>query len=121
MFHFFFSILSPSVILVNFVANLISMFALFYKRNEYPTNFYLLGAFTVFNSFTLGMVISHYDAMIVVQAFFLTTIVVVALTLYTFNTKRDLSFMGGALSSLLLISVIGGFLHVSYIILIICT
>ena len=59
------------------------------------------------------MKVSQYDAMIVVQAFLLTTIIVVGLTLYTFNTKRDLTFMGGTLSSLLLISVFGGFLHVS--------
>jgi FtsH-binding integral membrane protein len=51
--------------------------------------------------------------MVVVQAFCLTTVIVVALTLYTFNTKRDLSFMGGTLSTLLLASVIGGFMHVS--------
>ena len=57
--------------------------------------------------------VSQYDAMVVVQAFFLTTIVVVGLTLYTFNTKRDLTFMGGTLYTLLMVSVIGGFLHVS--------
>jgi hypothetical protein len=51
--------------------------------------------------------------MVVVQAFCLTTVIVVALTLYTFNTKRDLSFMGGTLSTLLLVSVVGGFMHVS--------
>ena len=99
--------------LVNFVANLISVFALLYKRNEFPLNFYLLGAFTLFNSLSLGILISQYDAMVVVQAFCLTTVIVVALTLYTFNTKRDLSFMGGTLSTLLLVSVIGGFMHVS--------
>ena len=109
----YFLCLSPSLLLVNFVANLISMFALLYKRNEFPLNFYLLGAFTLFNSLSLGILISQYDAMVVVQAFCLTTVIVVALTLYTFNTKRDLSFMGGTLSTLLLVSVVGGFMHVS--------
>ena len=44
------------MIFVNFLALLVTMGALFFKRNEYPTNFFLLGAFTVLNSFSLGII-----------------------------------------------------------------
>ena len=96
----------------NFLANLGCMFALYYKRNEYPTNFYCLGAFTLFNSLSLGIIISQYDLMLVTQAFFLTTFIVVGLTLYTLNSKTDFTWLGGILSSLLLVSIVGGFFHV---------
>jgi len=82
-----FIIANPWILLVNFLANLVTIFALLYKRNEYPTNFYLLGAFTFLNSFTLGTLISNYDLSLVVQAFFITTAIVVGLTLYTLNSN----------------------------------
>lgn len=109
-----FIITNPWLLIVNFLANIITMFALLYKRSEYPANFYLLGAFTFFNSFTLGCLISNYDLTIVIQAFFITTAIVVGLTLYTLNSKHDFSYLGGILSSLLLISFLGSILHLMF-------
>lgn len=100
------------LVFVNFLALLVTMGALFFKRNEYPTNFYLLGAFTFLNSLTLGVIISQYDADVIVQALFLTCAIVVGLTVYTFSSKSDFSWLGGVLSSLLLASFIGGIFHI---------
>lgn len=45
-------------------------------------------------AYTVGVLVSFYDAAVVAQAFFLTAGVVVGLTLYTFQTKRDFSGWG---------------------------
>ena len=102
----------PWTIFVNLIGLLVTMGALFFKRNEYPTNFYLLGAFTVLNSLTLGVMISQYDADVIVQALFLTCAIVVGLTVYTFRSKSDFTWLGGVLSSLLLASIIGSLFHI---------
>jgi FtsH-binding integral membrane protein len=59
--------------------------------------------------------VSQYDADVIVQALFLTCAIVVGLTLYTFNSKSDFSWLGGVLSSLLLASLIGSMFHVNLI------
>lgn len=102
---------NPWMMLFNFGANLITIIALLWKRNEYPLNFYLLGAFTLFNSLSVGLAISLYDLDLVVQAFFLTTSIVIGLTLYTLNSKSDFTWLRGSLSSLIMVSLIGSILH----------
>ena len=56
--------------------------------------------------------ISQYAADVLVQALFLTCGIVVGLTLFTFNSKSDFSWLGGVLSSLLMASLIGGLFHI---------
>jgi len=102
------------LLFANLFGNIIVMIALMYKRNEYPTNFYLLGGFTVLNSLSLGMIISQYDLLIVSQAFFLTGLIVVGLTMYTFQTKNDFSWLNGTLLSLLTALTVGGLLHIFF-------
>lgn len=99
------------ILIFNFLANIVSIFALMFKRNEYPTNFYLLGAFTFFNSISVGVAISLYELDLVIQAFFLTTSIVIGLTLYTLNSKSDFTWLRGSLSSLVMVSFIGTILH----------
>jgi len=101
-------------LIVNLLANIGVLFALLYKRNEYPTNFYLLSAFTLCNSISLGLIISQYDLLIVSQAFFLTATIVVGLTMYTFQSKSDFNWLGGVLMSLLTVSFLGGLLHIFF-------
>lgn len=100
------------VLLVNGLAGMFCAFALISKRNEYPTNFYLLGAFTLLNSFTIGILVSLFEMMLVAQAFFLTAVVVVGLTIYTFQTKRDFEWLGGTLYSFLTIAMFAGFIQI---------
>ncbi|VVC97570.1 unnamed protein product [Leptidea sinapis] len=49
---------------------------------------------TVVQAYTIGVVVSYFDTFIVLQALGLTLAVVLALTLFTFNTKHDFSFVG---------------------------
>ena len=125
--------LSPWLLLLNLFGTLVIMFALMIKRTEYPVNFYLLGAFTFFESLSVGFIgdsiflnlkskiqkfifydylASFYDISTVIQAFCMTTIVVICLTAYTFQTKRDFKAGGAILFSLLTILIFGGFFQV---------
>lgn len=102
------------LMIINMLANIGITFPLISKRKEYPTNFKLMGAFTVLNSFSLGMIISQYDLAIVTQAFFLTAFIVVGLTVYTLQSTKDFQWMGSMLYSALMVSAIGGFFHIFF-------
>merc|ERR1719400_1013179 len=73
------------------------LIALHVKRKETPINLILLAAFTVVEAYTVGVLVTFFDQAVVVQAFFLTAAVVVGLTAFTFQTKRDFSNIGAAL------------------------
>jgi FtsH-binding integral membrane protein len=45
-------------------------------------------------AYTVGVVVTFYDVNVVIQAFFLTSAVVVGLTAFTFQSKRDFSSWG---------------------------
>jgi len=102
------------LMIVNLLANVVITFPLISKRHEYPLNFQLMGAFTVLNSLSLGIIISQYDLLLVTQAFFLTSIIVVGLTMYTLQSTKDFQWLGGLLYSALIVSAIGGFLHIFF-------
>lgn len=102
------------IMMINILANVVLTFPLIAKRQEYPTNFYLMGAFTLCNSLSLGMIISQYDLLIVSQAFFLTAIIVIGLTMYTLQSTKDFQWMGGMLYSALMVSAVGGLLHIFF-------
>jgi len=88
------------------------LIALHIKRKEAPINLILLAAFTVVEAYTVGVLVTFFDQGVVIQAFFLTAAVVIGLTAFTFQTKRDFSGLHAALSSGLLILILGGFLQV---------
>jgi FtsH-binding integral membrane protein len=87
------------------------LIALQVKRKVHPTNLILLAAFTVVEAYTVGVLVTFFDKLVVVQAFFLTAAVVVGLTAFTFQTKRDFSNMGAALFTGLIVLIMGGFLQ----------
>ena len=66
----------------------------------------------MFESISVGLIASFYETWIVVQAFVLTTLIVVSLTAYTFQSKRDFRAGGAILSSLLLLIIFGGLFQV---------
>lgn len=103
---------NPAVLLFLFVATMISLLAVYIKRLEYPTNFFLLGLFTFFESLTIGTLVSFFDKILVIQAIILTAVIVVGLTLYTFQTKRDFSAMGASLFAFLCVLFAGGLIQV---------
>jgi len=102
---------NPWMLLLAFVMSLGLLMALHIKRRESPVNLILLAAFTVVEAFTVGVIVSFYDVSVVLQAFFLTASVVVGLTLFTFQTRKDFSGWGAGLMSGLWILIIGGFMQ----------
>jgi len=88
------------------------LIALQIKRKEAPLNLILLAGFTVVEAYTIGVLVTFFDQHVVIQAFFLTAAVVIGLTAFTFQTKRDFSHMGAALYTGLLILILGGFMQV---------
>jgi len=102
---------SPWMLLVAFMSTFVLLIALHIKRRETPTNFILLMAFTVAEAYTIAVVVSFYDQLVVLEAFLLTLAVTVCLTLFTFQTKRNFTSAGAGLFSALMILVVAGFLH----------
>lgn len=70
------------------------LIALHVKRHHVPINYVLLTAFTVVEAVTVGVVVSMYEAQVVIKAFVMTLVITVTLTAYTFQTKRDFTHMG---------------------------
>ncbi|KAJ8681584.1 hypothetical protein QAD02_017376 [Eretmocerus hayati] len=93
-------------------ATFILLIALHVKRREHPTNLILLACFTIVQAFTLGIVVSFFDASLVLEALFITLTVVIALTAFTFQTKRDFSAMSAGLFSMLCVLIVGGLLQI---------
>ena len=103
---------NPGFLLLLFLATMVSLLAVYVKRLDYPTNFALLAVFTFFESLTIGTLVSFFDKILVIQAIVLTAVIVVGLTIYTFQTKRDFSASGAALYALLCILIAGGLIQV---------
>ncbi len=103
---------NPGFLLLIFLATMVSLLAVYAKRLEYPTNFYLLGVFTFFESLSIGTLVSFFDKMLVIQAIILTAVIVIGLTIYTFQTKRDFSAMGAGLFAFLCVLLAGGIIQV---------
>jgi len=103
---------NPGFLLLIFLATMVSLLAVYAKRLEYPTNFILLGVFTFFESLTIGTIVSFFDKILVVQAIILTAVIVIGLTMYTFQTKRDFSAMGAGLFAFLCALIAGGIIQV---------
>merc|ERR1739844_217009 len=102
----------PAFLFPAFFLSMGLLVALHVKRKETPINLILLAAFTVVEAYTVGVLVTFFDQAVVVQAFFLTAAVVVGLTAFTFQTKRDFSNIGAALYTGLLILILGGFLQI---------
>jgi len=97
------------MLLPAFILSFGLLIALHIKRKESPINLVLLAAFTVVEAYSIGVLVTFFDQMVVIQAFFLTAAVVIGLTVFTFQTKRDFSSMGASLYCGLLLLCMGGF------------
>lgn len=112
---------------------IVAMLAVYWKRHSSPANVILLGFFTLLEAVTLGSVVALFDSGIVLQAFVITTLVFLGLTVFTFQvrfsgpfppvhsltdrlvqTKYDFSSMGSYLYATLLVffftSLVGVFI-----------
>jgi FtsH-binding integral membrane protein len=78
---------TPSLMFIPLIGSFLTLFGVSYRRHVYPSNLILLGAFTVCESFLIGMVTSYMESRIVLQALILTSGVFVGLTMFTFQSK----------------------------------
>jgi len=97
---------------VAFISSLVTIIALHIWRKSTPTNFILLAIFTVVMAYSLGVTISYFSQAVVLQALALTIAVVIGLTIYTFQTKRDFSAIQSSLFAGLLILIVGGAIQI---------
>ncbi|KAF7975879.1 hypothetical protein HWV62_8281 [Athelia sp. TMB] len=96
---------------------LVNLGLLYWKRHSHPWNFVLLSTFTLMEAFTLGIAVSMYDNVIVMQALIITLGVFLGLTLFTFQSKYDFSGLGpwlfGGLIALMMTGIVGIFIPFS--------
>ncbi|XP_060064655.1 protein lifeguard 4-like [Ylistrum balloti] len=102
------------MLLVAFIGTIGVLMALMVKRQETPTNYILLGIFTLFEAYTVGVVVTFYQVHSVIEAFVLTLAVTTALTAYTFQSKRDFSSWGAGLFAALWILILAGLLQILF-------
>lgn len=109
---------SRSIFYAAIFAPLGLLFALHCYKSKHPTNMYLLGAFTLCESYTVGVICAtYYEAgygMIVLQALLLTAAVFVSLTTYVLVTKKDFSFLGAGLFAGLIIMLFWGMINMFF-------
>lgn len=99
-------------LLLSFVTTMGSLIALYVKRRDHPVNLILLSLFTVTEAYTIGIIVSMYDVATVLEALFITLTVMIGLTIYTFQSKRDLSMSTSGLIIGLWILLLGGFMQI---------
>nr|BAN21038.1 nmda receptor glutamate-binding chain [Riptortus pedestris] len=102
------------LISVAFIVSVVTLIALHIKRKETPTNYILLSIFTVVQAYSIGVVVSFFEVVVVLQALFLTLAVLGGLTAYTFQTKRDFSSLGTVLFAALCVLLVAGILQLFF-------
>ncbi|KAI6693295.1 hypothetical protein NL676_021005 [Syzygium grande] len=98
-----------AIYIVVLVLPLILICPLRENHKRHPLNFVLLGLFTVTMAFGLGFSCAFMKEKIILEAAILTSVVIVALTLYTFwavKRGRDFSFLGPFLFASLLVILV---------------
>lgn len=102
------------MMLVAVLGTFATLIPLMIKRQETPTNYILLAAFTLMEAYTVGVVVTLYDKMIVLEAVILTLGVTIALTLYTLQSKRDFSSWGAGLFACLWVMIMAMMLQMLF-------
>lgn len=77
-------------------------------RRKTPHNFIFLGLFTLAEGFMLGSVTARYSADEVLMAVGVCAAIVLALTIFAFQTKIDFTAIGGVLIAVLMCFIIFG-------------
>lgn len=101
--------------IVGIVATFGILFALMFNKDSFPLNMHLLFAFTLAESVLIGTICAQYAAAglgyLVLEALVLTCAIFSGLTTYCFISKKDFSFMGGALSAALFALIGASFIN----------
>eukprot|EP00434_Breviolum_minutum_P032083 symbB.v1.2.028374.t1/scaffold2933.1/size66937/2 len=87
------------------IALLLAMLVCSAGKKSYPVNFYGLGLLTTVMAFDVGVICAMVSAVglgsLIAQAALITGLLVVGLTIYTFRSKRNFSWLGAALFPIL--------------------
>lgn len=94
-------------IILEFAAIFFAMWA----RKKETMGTIALFSFTILTGVTTAPVLLVYSGSTVTNAAFLTGIIFVGLSFYTIVSKRDFSFLGGMLTTGLIILIVGGLLN----------
>lgn len=93
-------------------ASVAVLFLLMCYRNYYPINMGLLACWTFIEAYTISIVTASFaragEGELVVQALAITFVVFFALTVFTFQSKIDFSFLGGILFATTWVLIIWG-------------
>ncbi|KAG6426904.1 hypothetical protein SASPL_111143 [Salvia splendens] len=84
---------------------------------SHPLNYILLALFTVTLAFAVGLSCSYTNGKVILEAFVLTAVVVVSLTLYTFWAARrgyDFNFLGPFLFGAIIILMLFGIIQIFF-------
>lgn len=95
-------------IILEFAAIFFAMWA----RKKETMGTVALFTFTILTGVTTAPVLLVYSGSTVTNAAFLTSLIFVGLSFYTIVSKRDFSFMGGMLTTGLIVLIIGGLLNI---------
>ena len=94
------------------IATIVLIISMICYKSIYPANLILLFAFTAAMSYSLGVICTAYAANglgdLVVEAFAITSLVFIALTIFTMQSKIDFSFLGAILPICLFTLIIWG-------------
>jgi len=90
------------------------LFLTMWKSKSYPTNLLFLTGFTLFEAYTIALVVSFYEVRIVIQALLLTLGIFVALTLFACQTKYDFTGFGPYLTVFLSGAIVFGFISIFF-------
>jgi len=93
---------------VSLAGSLVFLGLTFWKRRSYPVNLVFLSVFTLFEGYSVSLVVSMTDTRTVVEAVIFTIAALVALTLIATWTKYDFSSWQSVLSSTLWMAVVFG-------------
>ncbi|MBK1992386.1 Bax inhibitor-1/YccA family protein [Campylobacter sp. 2018MI35] len=112
-----FFIQSQATFWILFIIEIGLLFALQWKKREAPLNLILLFGFTFCSGLTLTPLLISVlalptGAIIIAQAFALTTVAFGALSIFAMNTKKDFTTMGKALFIVLIVIVAASLLNI---------
>lgn len=91
---------NPGVFYAAWVTTIVLMITLVCcdeARRHYPANYWLLGTFTLCESYLLGTVSSYYDTIVLLLVVCMTCTVTCAFSLYALQTRFDFTRNGGIL------------------------
>ncbi|PCI30614.1 MAG: hypothetical protein COB67_01295 [SAR324 cluster bacterium] len=94
-----------------FVLEIGAIFFAMWARKRQTMGLVALYTFTILTGITTAPVLYIYSGAAVTNAAMLTGLIFVGLSFYTLTTKKDFSFMGGMLTTGLIVMIVGGLLN----------